>query len=173
MKKITVLFSFIILSVKSMAQYEQYLPYVQPYLSAPIESGFFYFITPNNIQAGQLYQWYKITAPDLDNDMLLVKVHTDSAIGMTHYKYQQLYKGLRVEAAGCIEHYQSDGSLNMLNAKIADSINQSEKARYSPREAISIAIDYLNSESEVRFAWEDLEWESDLQEDLDDPNATY
>lgn len=173
MRKMTLFASLIFLSFNSNAQYEQYLPYIQPYLSAPIESGFFHFKTPNNIQAGQLYELYKITAPDLDNDMVLVKVHSDSTMGMTHYKYQQMYKGLKVEVAGCIEHYQSDGSLNMLNAKIADSINKSETPRITPREAVHFATRHLSREHEVRFAWEDPEWERDLQVDLDDPYATY
>ncbi len=173
MKKVKIIFASMLLAFTGYSQYEEYIPYIEPYLSAPIESGFFHFITPNNIQAGQLYQWYKITAPDPDNDMVLVKVHTDSVMGMTHYKYQQLYKGLRVEVAGCIEHYQSDGSLNMINAKIADKIDQSEIPRISGDEAINIVLNLVNRENDVRFAWEDDEWEEHLKVEMDDENATW
>jgi hypothetical protein len=56
----------------SFAQYDEYESLLTPYLSRPIESGYFYFSTPNNIQAGSLYQFYKTSVPDLINDMLLI-----------------------------------------------------------------------------------------------------
>lgn len=173
MKKLKIILIVMFISFKGFSQYEEYLPYIEPYLSAPIESGFFHFITPNNIQAGQLYQWYKINAPDPDNDMILVKVHTDSVVGMTHYKYQQYYKGLRVEAAGCIEHYQSDGSLNMINAKVADKIDKSEEPRITRQEAIELAISFFSREDSIRFAWEDEGWEESIQMDFSDSSATW
>lgn len=67
--------TIIILAKLSFGQYQQYEQYLTPFLSAPIESGFFYFVTPNNIQAGQLYNWYKANAPDPDNSMNYPSLH--------------------------------------------------------------------------------------------------
>lgn len=173
MQSMKILLFTLLLSFNSLAQYEQYIPLIEPYLSAPIESGFFHFNVPNNIQVGQLYQWYKITAPDLENDMILTKVHTDSAMGMTHYKYQQYYRGLKIEAAGCIEHYQSDGSLNMLNAKIADTIGKSEVPTISADDAIRKVLDELRRDPNVKFAWEHDDWEESAKIDSGDSTASY
>lgn len=95
----------------SFAQYQQYIQLVTPFLSDSIQSGFFYFNTPNNFQAGQLYQTYKLNAPDLNNNMILTDQHVDSLIGFTHLKYQQTFMDIPVEGAGCIEHYDTEGSL--------------------------------------------------------------
>ncbi len=49
---------FIALTKLCCGQYPQYEQLVTPYLSDSIRSGFFYFKTPNNFQAGVLYQLY-------------------------------------------------------------------------------------------------------------------
>lgn len=164
---------FIVMAKMSFGQYQQYESYITPYLSAPIESGFFYLQTPNNLQAGALYQYYRINAPDLDNDMLLINTHVDSLAGLTHFKYQQLYKTVPIEGAGCIEHYDTDGSLLFINAKIADSINSDAIPRITEKKAIQSLIAELSRDEKIKFAWESTEWESEIQLDNADPNATW
>lgn len=154
-------------------QYQQYETYISPYLSAPIESGFFYFNQPNTIQPGLLYQQYKLNAPDLNNDMLLIDTHTDNLVGLTHYKYQQLYKTIPIEGAGCIEHFTKSGSLVFLNAKIADSINSDARPRFTPEEAIEDLISLINRDGKLKFAWESEEWEQQIRSDHADSNATW
>jgi hypothetical protein len=85
MKNFKLILGFLFFTSYSFTQYEQYLPFIEPYLTQPIESGFFHFNEQNSIQPGQLYQLYKINAPDLDNDMLLTKVSIDSFVNMSHY----------------------------------------------------------------------------------------
>lgn len=75
---------FIVLSRFSLAQFMQYEQLLTPYLSKSIESGFFYFNTPNNFQAGTLYQLYRQSVPDLNNNMVLIDHHTDSLAGFSH-----------------------------------------------------------------------------------------
>lgn len=173
MKKIITLIC-IILTKLSFGQYQQYEQYLTPFLSAPIESGFFYFTTPNNIQAGQLYNWYKINAPDPDNDMWLIDDHIDSLVKYRHFKYQQAYKNIPVEGAGCIEHYDKNGSLVFINAKIADSINQSATPKFSQDDAVVKVVRYIGKKNEkVVFAWQNEDWEKQIQEDLNNEYATW
>lgn len=162
----------IVLSKLSFGQYQQYEQYITPFLSAPIESGFFYFTTPNNFQAGQLYQLYRQNAPDLNNNMILIDQHVDSLIGYTHYKYQQTYMNIPIEGTGCIEHYDTNGSLSYINAKIADSIKKSHIPKISKDKAIDGLIKSLKKEGIV-FAWEDEDWEKQMQLDNDDEHATW
>lgn len=163
----------IVLSKFGFGQYEIYESYLTPFLSDSIQSGFFYFNTPNNITAGVLYQQYRINAPDLDNDMLLTDTHVDSLAGLTHYKYQQLYKTIPIEGAGCIEHYQTDGSLLFINAKIADSIKQEAIPSISSSDAIKLLLRELKRDERIKFAWEDEDWEHQIQLDHDDSLATW
>lgn len=164
----------IVLTKLSFGQYQQYEQYLTPFLSAPIESGFFYFTTPNNIQAGQLYNWYKINAPDPDNSMWLIDEHIDSLVHFKHFKYQQAYKNIPVEGAGCIEHYDTNGSLSFINAKIADSINKDPNPKISHKEAISSLIKILKKEDEkIQFAWESEDWEKQIKLDHNNELATW
>lgn len=166
--------AMIVLSGFGFGQYQQYEQYITPFLSAPVESGFFYFTTPNNIQAGQLYTWYKINAPDPDNDMWLIDDHVDSLAGYRHFKYQQAYKNIPVEGAGCIEHYDVEGSLSFINAKIADSINKDPVPLISKDQALFTLLGDIRRENPaVVFAWEDEDWEKQIQMDLDDEHATW
>lgn len=173
MKKNIITVIFIVLAKLSFGQYQQYVQYVMPYLTDTIQSGFFYFNTPNNFQAGQLYQLYRQNAPDLNNNMVLIDQHVDSLAGLRHFKYQQTYMNIPIEGAGCIEHYNTDGSLLFINAKIADSIKSDAVPRISSEHAIKTVIKELKRNKEIVFAWEDEDWEKEIQTDYDDENATW
>ena len=163
----------IFVSFSSFSQYQHFLQYVTPYLSSPVVSGF-YHINPNNsFQPGYLYQQYKLNTPDFDNQMALIDFHIDSLVGYSHYKYQQLYKNIPIEGAGCIEHFNELNKLVYVNAKLIDSIKQDTKPRLGPDEAIATLIDRLNSNSRTNFAWDSPDYEYEIQHDLNDPNATW
>ncbi len=157
----------------SFGQYQEYEQLVTPYLSDSIKSGFFYFKTPNNFQAGVLYQLYRQSVPDLNNNMVLINQHVDNTLGFHHYKYQQTFMNIPVEGAGCIEHFDKNGSLLFINAKIADSIKSDAKPRLSSEEAIKIAISNFKSNPKVKFAWESDEWEQQIRSDHSDSSATW
>lgn len=173
MKKIIITLTLIVLTNLSFGQYQQYEQYITPFLSDSIQSGYFYLNQPNNIQAGQLYQTYRMNAPDLNNNMILIDMHVDSLVGLTHYKYEQTYMDIPIEGAGCIEHYNTDGSLLFLNGKFADSIKKSHKPNFGAEEAVYLLINELKRNERITFAWEDEDWEHQIQLDEDDVNATW
>ncbi|RFC55663.1 M4 family metallopeptidase [Brumimicrobium aurantiacum] len=119
-----------------------------------------------------MYQLYRQNAPDLNNNMVLTDSHVDSLVGFTHHKYQQTYMDLPIEGAGCIEHYEPNGSLNFINAKIADSIKKSHIPSFGKEEAVKYLIDQLRKEKIV-FAWEDEDWEHQIQLDEHNGDATW
>ena len=170
-KIITIL--FLVLAKISFGQFQQYVQYLAPYLSDSIQSGFFYFNTPNNFQAGALYQMYRLNVPDLNNNMVLIDQHVDSLAGLKHYKYQQTFMDIPIEGAGCIEHYDSNGSLLFINAKVADSIKKSHEPKIGEKEAIESLLEELSSLEGVKFAWESDEWEQQIRIDYADSNATW
>lgn len=163
----------IVITNLSFGQYQQYEQYITPFLSDSIQSGYFYLNQPNNIQAGQLYQTYRMNAPDLNNNMVLIDMHVDSLVGLTHYKYEQTYMDIPIEGAGCIEHYNTDGSLLFLNGKFADSIKRSHKPKFDEETAIRILVKELSRNEEIQFAWEDSDWEQQIRLDEADSNATW
>lgn len=174
MKKIITL-SFVVLAKISFGQYQIYEQLLTPYLSDSIKSGHFYFHTPNNIQAGSLYQFYRTNAPDLNNNMQLIEHHTDADDfgGFTHYKYQQTFMNIPIEGAGCIEHYDKNGSLYLINAKIADSIKKSHEPKLSGRDALKALLSNIDNDPKIVFAWEDASWEQQIRSDEADSSATW
>jgi len=171
--KSRILTIFIVLfSSISFGQYQQYINMVTPYLNDSIRSGFLYFKTPNNFQPGNLYQLYKQNAPDANNDMVLTDSHVDSLVGFTHHTYQQTYMDIPIEGAGCIEHFNTNGSLSFINAKVADSIKKNHIPSISKEEAVKYLIHQLRRE-EIVFAWEDEDWEKQIKLDRDNENATW
>lgn len=173
MKKISLTLTLIILSKLSFGQYQQYEQYITPFLSDSIQSGYFYLNQPNNIQAGQLYQTYRMNAPDLNNNMVLINMHVDSLLGLSHYKYEQTYMDIPIEGAGCIEHYNTDGSLLFLNGKFTDSIKKSHQPMFGREEAVFLLINELKRDERITFAWEYDDWEQQIRLDEADSNATW
>src|SRR5690606_37598405 len=113
--------------------------------------------------------------PDLNNNMKFIEQHTDAADfgGFTHYKYQQTFMNIPIEGAGCIEHYDKNGSLFLINAKIADSIKADYRPRITFKSAIEGLLSKLDGDGKTVFAWEDSAWEQQIRTDEADSNATW
>lgn len=106
--------------------------------------------------------------------MVLKENHTDSLVGMKHYKYQQTYMEIPIEGAGCIEHFSSENVLDFINAKVAVDIRANPKPKINPKEAVDLLLDILKKKTKgVKFAWEFSEWKEQAQFDLHDSTATW
>ncbi|MEY4860534.1 MAG: hypothetical protein RL059_233, partial [Bacteroidota bacterium] len=173
-KKLLIILTFHLgLSLYSFGQYQHFIQFINPYLSSPVVSGF-YRINPNNVFIpGQLYHQYRVSTPDLDNQMALIDYHTDSLVGYNHYKYQQLYKNIPIEGAGCIEHFNQQNKLVYVNAKLVDSIKQDVTPKLDPKDALLSLIEKLGTSGRNEFAWNNPEYEQQIQDDMNDVNATW
>ena len=105
--------------------------------------------------------------------MLLVETHTDELVKLKHYKYQQLFKSIPVEGAGCIEHFNKNGNLVFLNAKFVDSIQSDGRPNLTPEEVVEDLISFINRDGKLKFAWQSEEWEQQIRIDQADSNATW
>ncbi|MDR0802292.1 T9SS type A sorting domain-containing protein [Fluviicola sp.] len=151
-------------AVFTYGQYQKYVEYITPFLSGPPSSGFYDLITPNNfLQPGQLYEGYKAFAGDPFNDMLVTSDYVDNLAQMRHVTYQQTYKNIPVEAAGCVEHFNSEESLSFINAKMADSINQDVAPQVTPEYVLNNLLLSLSEsgESVVDHSGVELLWAID------------
>ncbi len=150
---------------------EDYDSLISQYLTQPPESGFMIFQKPNYFPPGGLFQIYKDSTGDTDNKLEFVSNNTDSIIKYHHYKYKQTYKGLDVEGAGCIEHFNTDWSLDYTQSKLATNLDISVDPTIRQDLILNYLLDSLSSETE--YAWNDTTWEAELQDMANDPNATH
>lgn len=169
--KRVILSAFIAMTMSSFGQLDQFSTVMAPMLSEPVQHGFMRFNAPNAHAIGQCFQDYKVQMSDNANDMILINSHIDELTNMTHYKFQQIYKGVPVEFAGCIEHYNTAAELVFTNAKHAIDINQSHIPFFNPNAALGQFFSQLPPGLE--FAWLDPQIQMELQEETGNSSATY
>lgn len=159
------------LSTTGFAQLDSFEVTLAPMFSQPEQDGWMYFNTPNSYQPGACFAYYKTERNDTQNDMLLLDVHVDSLAFYKHYKFQQLFKGVPVEGAGCIEHFDPIGNLIFTNAKHAIDIQVDVVPTYDAQQIMDLLLEQLPPSN--HYAWEHPLWEQQIQEDQQDPNATW
>lgn len=132
-------------------------------------AGVAYFL-PEKLEPGDLFTLYHdYYFEDDQNTMVLERSWTDGVLGMQHNRYQQHFLGIPVEGAEFIEH-ASNGWLVCANGRVADGIQDVVSSKMPE----SNAFEYLSSAlSGFEFAWYNSDWESQIQEDMNDPDATY
>ncbi len=165
------LIGFLSISSIGLSQLDQFESTLESYFSRPADDGWMYFTEPNNFQAGACFEYYKTVNNDTKNDMLLLNVGEDSLAHYTHYKYQQLYMNVPVEGAGCIEHFNTEGSLVFTNAKHAIDILENVNPSYNSEEILTVLLGQLPSG--LAFAWDDPSWEQQIRHDKQDSFATW
>ncbi|HRP90431.1 MAG TPA: M4 family metallopeptidase [Edaphocola sp.] len=89
---------------------------------------------------------------------------------MTHSRYSQDYKGLRVEYAEIIVHHKN-GKIEFINGKLAEGLNIDVNPQISEQDALNAAINHLGGEDNI-FSWQDSVYEDSYKEWKDDSNAT-
>lgn len=170
MKRTILLFALFCVHV-CHAQLDNFTFTIDTLFSKPSEGGFMYFQVPNTIGVGACFDYYKSTQADVDNDMQLMESHIDSLAFMRHFKFQQTYKGIPVEGAGLIEHFDDKGSLFFTNGKLVDDMNHDPNPSI-PRNSVIPTFESIMP-SGTTFAWLDSQAEQQLRTDTGDSSATY
>lgn len=158
-----------LISTQGMAQLGDYAAMVDTLLIKDPVSGFLWW-KPNTFIPGQCFQQYRTISGDMDNNAVLDKSWIDASIGMKHYRFQQTYKGVPVEAAYAIEHFSTSDRLIITNAKFAVELDMSVTPQYSEATAKQ---ELLNSfPSSWTVAWNDTTWENEMKTEMG-PTATW
>ena len=122
-----------------------------------------------NMPGNQILLAYKAEFGLSDNDeMKIIRQETDK-IGLTHYRFQQYYKGVPVDGAVYIIHDKS-GKANSANGQIVTGLNLTSVAQIVPLVALNRAIQEVPSE---KYIWQDNESQKMLKQIKNDQNASY
>ena len=160
----------IMLMVQSYGQMEEYDDIIEPYLQRPIESGFLFFHPEGDLVPGQCFTIYKDVTGDTENDVVLLDDWIDPQIEMHHYKYRQTYKGIPVEGAVLIEHFDRTGVLKFTNGKLAVDLNLNVSPQFSEQAAKNHLLSTFPQDWVM--AWENAHYEQDIKQNLGDSTAT-
>jgi Zn-dependent metalloprotease len=113
-----------------------------------------------------LHKTFKLSA---DVKLKLLKVENDQ-IGMTHYRYQETFKGIPLEGTMYIVHLKNNSVVSM-NGFLFDKMKSVRtKPGISESSALNKALLYMNAEI---YRWQFPEEEKQLKIDMNDLKATW
>ncbi len=90
-------------------------------------------------------------------------------LGITHKKFQQYYKGLKVENSEFLIHGK-DGNIEVINGDFIDIDISIIKPSFNENQALTKALAFVGSK---KYKWEDTAMEKFVKENTNNPNASY
>ena len=128
-----------------------------------------YFKNPSLIDPTTIFFSYgSYLGLSADDAMILTKQETDN-FGITHTRYEQNYKNLKVEGCQFIVHSRNSKSYSA-NGNICKNLNLSSIPLINISTALMHAKTYLNA---TTYMWEDSLAELNLRKITNNANATY
>ena len=90
-------------------------------------------------------------------------------LGMDHLKFQQFYRGMKVEGAVYMLHGKSDG-IETMNGKFDRITLKEGQPRIAESSALDAALQFVGAK---KYSWEDSEAEKFIKANSGDDQATY
>jgi Zn-dependent metalloprotease len=103
-----------------------------------------------------------------DDDFKLIKEDTDK-LGIVHLRYQQYYKGIKVNRAEFSLHGKA-GNIETVNGHYANVFLTSAEPAFGEKQALQKVLSFVNAK---KYKWEDAAMERFAKQNSKNPNATY
>jgi len=103
------------------------------------------------------------------SDEFRLKSVTTDKLGITHKRFQQYYKGIKVESAEYLLHGKDD-NIEYMNGDFQDVNIQSIDTVLNEQQALLKALEYTGAK---KYKWEDPAMEAFIKQLKNNPNATY
>ena len=121
------------------------------------------------LPVSSFFEEYRKAFPlSIDNQMAEVQIFKD-ALGQTHHRFNQRYKGIEVEGFQFILHERKGWVFNA-NGELVHGLDVDVTPALSEQQALQSARAYLHAES---YMWENESQEAFLKKEQDDENATF
>ena len=93
----------------------------------------------------------------------------DNELGITHRRFQQYFKGIRVDNAEYLVHGR-DGNIEIINGDFQIIDIETIKPSITEQQALAKALEYVRAR---KYKWEDEPMEKFVRENRNEPDATY
>jgi len=100
--------------------------------------------------------------------MSLLKIEEDQ-YGYHHHRFQQMYKGLKIEGAEYMVH-EKDKYVVKANGKLIPDLNINTRATISKDKAFRLALEHVDAKT---YLWQNQKEEELIKRIRNDINATY
>jgi len=104
-----------------------------------------------------------------NEDGFRLKTEETDELGITHKKFQQYYKGIKVENAEYLVHGKN-GEIEVINGDFQPINIENVNPVYSERQALGKALEYVGAE---KYKWEDPDMEKFIKLHRNNIGATY
>jgi len=122
-----------------------------------------------HIGNSQFNSWFKNDLLKNQSAELIETKNERDALGYTHKRYQQYYKGYKIEGSMIIAHAKNN-EVKSFNGEWYNSFNITNTSSLSEQDALSAALRKINAK---KYKWENHAEEAHMQEVLNNPNFTY
>ncbi len=142
---------------------------MQVMLKPTSENNFLEFRDETNVNPLTVFTDYKAALGlQADDEMRLVKGENDQ-MGMAHYRYQQFYKGIKIEGAEMIVH-SKDGRAVSMNGKMVAGINLPQEPSLTENDALTASLKFVKS---TKYMWLNANEEEHYKRMKKDESASY
>lgn len=104
------------------------------------------------------------------DDVMRLKEVSQDKYGYTHYRFEQLYKGVKVTGGTFVVHADASNQTQSANGRVATGLTLQVSPGISEQNALETAKGYADG---TDFLWLDQNAEQALKEMEKDPDATY
>ena len=136
--------------------------------SKQLQKGWTHFESDQQISAVQLAQDKSALQLGADDDLKLLSTKNDD-LGYRHYRYQQTYKGIPIEAAIYLMH-EKNNRTKKANGKLISNISTHTVPHVSEAAALRSALQYVGADV---YAWEDATHQALIQQVEQCEDATF
>jgi Zn-dependent metalloprotease len=143
--------------------------FIQQRIEGSDPEGWLFFKNSSDLEPGQLFTEHPTESGLSANDSMALFKSVADDDGRTHNRYQQYYKNLKVEGGEVFEHVKNC-YVYLLHGRIIEGLDMSSTPTYNEAQSLNFALDSIDASE---YAWENTDWEQQLQEDAEDSTATY
>lgn len=137
--------------------------------TADKQANWWTFNTGKNISSSTFFQNYQESMGFDNNYSFTLLKNSNDNLGLTHARYQQNYKGVKIEGAQFILHSRG-GKLYKANGRLVKALQGSSNPSVTFKEALNTAKQLTGASS---FYWENPKMEAWIKDVKGDPNATF
>jgi len=165
MKKTSILIISLLCSVVTFAQYSNLSQ-----VAIVQEKGNWVKMLPEaSVTPEQFFQKFQSDLGLNEEYHFILTNKSTDALGYTHYRYQQAFRGNPIEGSSYILHVK-DGIVSHANGKLVRGISNANGGTISSEAGLQIAKDHMGSEL---FYWEIPAMEEQIKHIKNDPEASF
>lgn len=138
-------------------------------LNSPAATMEIRFLPGKGVPTGEFFRAYRHYRELSEQISFRLKRSFRDRLGQTHYRFQELYRGIPLFGVEMILHEQ-DGRVTHANGTLVEGLNGEVTPALTEEQALQAALRYFHAE---QYMWEDPAMEAFIKREQGNPQATF